>query len=148
VSWFYKFQILIDILEAWKLNNLIRWAKIFKLLAKDVLPNVNRTQAAERVENAIFCPWWPWPSNSSEGGIKQVFRVNLSHICSAVPEIFHTQTKNHRLTAPKTEPYTVHCVWVRTMCGHTVNLTVQVFQQREVEGVNQLVVMGSNLIVT
>jgi len=31
-------------------------------------------------------------------------RVNLAQIRSAVPEIFHTQTKkNHRLTAPKTE---------------------------------------------
>jgi len=37
--------------------------------------------------------------------------VNLAQIRSAVPEIFHTQTKNQRLTAPKTEPYTVHCVW-------------------------------------
>jgi len=40
-----------------------------------------------------------------------VFHVNLAQIRSAVPEIFHTQTKNQRLTAPKTEPYTVHCVW-------------------------------------
>jgi len=28
---------------------------------KDVLPNVNRTQAAERAEKCRFCPWWPWP---------------------------------------------------------------------------------------
>jgi len=27
-----------------------------KLEAKDVLPNVNRTQAAERAENAVFVP--------------------------------------------------------------------------------------------
>ena len=36
---------------------------------------------------------WPWPSNSSEWGTKHVFRVNLAKIRSAVPEIFHTQTK-------------------------------------------------------
>ena len=24
------------------------------------LPNINRTHAAERAQNAIFCPWWPW----------------------------------------------------------------------------------------
>jgi len=49
---------------------------------------------------------WPWPSNSSERGTEHVFRVNLVQIRSAV----HTQTKNHRLTAPKTEPSVVHCV--------------------------------------
>ena len=41
-----------------------------------------------------------WPSNSSEQWTKHDFRVNLAQIRSAVPEIFHTQTKN-RLTAPK-----------------------------------------------
>jgi len=35
--------------------------------------------------------------------------VNLAQIRSVVPEIFHTQTKNHRLMAPKTEPSAVHC---------------------------------------
>ena len=34
-----------------------------------------------------------WPSNSSERGTKHVFRVNLVQIRSAVPDIFHTQTK-------------------------------------------------------
>ena len=33
---------------------------------------------------------WPWPSHSSERGTKHVFRVNLSQIRSAVPEISHT----------------------------------------------------------
>jgi len=32
-----------------------------KLEAKDVLPNINCTQAAERAEKCRFCPWWPWP---------------------------------------------------------------------------------------
>ena len=45
-------------------------------------------------KNAIFRPWWLWPSNSSERGTKRVFRVKMAQICSAVPEIFHTQTKN------------------------------------------------------
>jgi len=36
---------------------------------------------------------WPWPSNLSEWGTKHIFCVNLSQIRSAVPEIFHTQTK-------------------------------------------------------
>jgi len=40
---------------------------------------------------------WPWLSNSSERGTRHVFFVNLAQIRSAVPEIFHTQTKNHRL---------------------------------------------------
>ena len=36
---------------------------------------------------------WPWPSNSSQRGTTHVFLVNLVQIRSAVPEIFHTQTK-------------------------------------------------------
>jgi len=52
---------------------------------------------------------WPWHSNSSKQGTKHVFPVNLAQIRSAVPEIFHTQTKKSQ-TAPRTEPYTVHCV--------------------------------------
>jgi len=28
-----------------------------KTIAKDVLPNINRTQATERAENSVFCPW-------------------------------------------------------------------------------------------
>ena len=31
---------------------------INKLEAKDVLPNINRTQAAERAEKFRFRPWW------------------------------------------------------------------------------------------
>jgi len=48
---------------------------------------------------------WPWRSNSSERGTKHVFRVNLAQIHSAIPERFHMQTNNHRLTAPKTERF-------------------------------------------
>jgi len=47
---------------------------------------------------------------------KHVFRVNLAQIRSAVPEIFHTQTKKTQTDSVKTEPlssslcavYTVH----------------------------------------
>jgi len=82
------------------------------LEAKDTLPNINHMQAAERAEKCCFFSDGLdlWPSNSSEWGTKHVFRVNLQQICSAVPKIFHTQTKNHRLMVPKTEPSTVHCV--------------------------------------
>jgi len=45
---------------------------------------------------------------------KHVFRVNLVQIRSAVSEIFHTQTKKHRLTAPKTEPSAVHCMQLQS----------------------------------
>jgi len=44
---------------------------------------------------------WPWPSHLSERGTEHVFRVNLAQIRSAVSEIFHTQTKKHRLKASK-----------------------------------------------
>ena len=66
-------------------------------MAKDVLSNVHRTQAAEKAKNAVFVgdlDLWPWPSSSSERGTKHAFHVNLAQICSAVPEIFHAQTKN------------------------------------------------------
>jgi len=52
--------------------------------------------------NAVFCAWWPWPKGQGHRGQKlklvwardqNVFRVNMAQIHSAVPEIFHTQTK-------------------------------------------------------
>ena len=61
-----------------------------KLEAKDVLPNVNRTQA-ERTKNAVFVPGdlYLWRSTVtfklSERGTKHIFRVNLAQIRSAVP---------------------------------------------------------------
>jgi len=36
---------------------------------------------------------WPLHSNSSERGTQHVFPVNLAQIRTAVPEIFHSQTK-------------------------------------------------------
>jgi len=44
---------------------------------------------------SFFCPWWPWPSNSSKRDIKHVFCVHLAQIRSAVPKIFHSQTKSY-----------------------------------------------------
>jgi len=75
--------------------------------AELLLPNINRTQAAVRSKKCRFLSLvtltfdlWPWHSSLSERGTKHVFRVNLAHIRSAVPEIFHTQTKKSQ-TAPK-----------------------------------------------
>jgi len=71
-----------------------------KTRAKDVLPNINCTQATERAEKMPFLSLvtltfdlWPWHSNFSERGTKHVLPVNLAQIRSAVSEIFHTQTK-------------------------------------------------------
>jgi len=35
----------------------LRLKQVITLEAKDVLPNINRTQAAERAEKCRFCPW-------------------------------------------------------------------------------------------
>jgi len=72
---------------------------IISTRGSNVLPNINRTQAAERVEKCRFIPSdldrWRWNSNWSDRGTKNVFPVNLAKIRSAVPDIFHTQ-KSHR----------------------------------------------------
>jgi len=65
----------------------------FEQEAENILPNINRTQATKRAENAVFCDLWPWPLNSSKW---HVFRVNLVQIRSAVSDIFHTQTHTHK----------------------------------------------------
>jgi len=46
-----------------------------KLEAKDVLPNINRTQTAERAKKCRFLFVRSWHSNSSERGTKHVFPV-------------------------------------------------------------------------
>jgi len=49
---------------------------------------------------------WPWPSNSSEQGIKHDFPVNFAHVRSAVPKISVTNKKNKKVTdSTETEPY-------------------------------------------
>jgi len=53
-------------------------------------------------------------------GTKHVFRANLSQIRSAIPGI----RKQKSQTAPKTEPYAVHCVKVKMKleCGPMPNV--------------------------
>jgi len=68
-----------------------------KLEAEDVLPKINRTQAAERAINVVFIPVtltfdFGLQTRLSEGRTKHVFRVNLTQIPSCVPEY----TKTHR----------------------------------------------------
>jgi len=67
--------------------------------------NINHMQATERAEKCRFCPWWPWPLTSdlqtSKRGTKHVFFVNLTQIRSAVPEIFHRQTKKTEIDGAK-----------------------------------------------
>jgi len=88
----------------------VKWHNFIQLKAKDVLPNINLTQAAERAEKCRFCSWWPWTltfdlwhwhSNSTERGTKHVFPVNLAQIRSAVPKIFHIKTKKSRTDSAK-----------------------------------------------
>ena len=139
-----------------KWNDFIKMFRQFQKTtrAKDVLPNINCTQAAKitrrqrqngpiccyltlfaantlqcvtqqngplvrcwkamGVHSPFFVPgeWWPWHSNSSKRGTKHVFPVNLAEIRSAVHQVFDSQTNKNKKsqTAPKTEPYTVHCV--------------------------------------
>jgi len=38
------------------------------------------TAGGDRSAQHVFCPLWPWPSNSSERGTKHVFPVNLAQI--------------------------------------------------------------------
>jgi len=78
------------------------------LEAKDHVPNINGTQAAERAKNAVFLSLvtlidlWPWSSNSSDRWTKHVFRP-----FSNSRDISYTKQSQ---TAPKTELYAVHCV--------------------------------------
>jgi len=79
-----------------------------KLEAKDVVPNTNRMQAAERAEKYRFLTM-----------VTLTFKVVRARDQTHLPcefgtnpfsgsEIFHIQTKRSQ-TAPKTEPYAVHC---------------------------------------
>ena len=74
-----------------------------------------QTQTARRLpkgpKRAVFVPDdldLDIQTRPSEG--PNIFHVNLAQIRSAVPEIFHTQTKKSQ-TTPKTEPYAVHGMW-------------------------------------
>jgi len=76
-----------------------------ELEAKVVLPN-KRTQASERAKNAIFVP-----------DELDLARDQSRLLCEFVANTFRGsrdisyKQKDHRLTAPKTKPFAVHCVW-------------------------------------
>jgi len=76
-------------------------------------------QAAERAEQAVFWPWWPWPLTLTfkiiQGRDKRTFHVNLVQIHSVVPNIFRTQTKSHS-TKNRTLRSSLHMVsWSTTV---------------------------------
>ena len=63
-------------------------------------------QAAERAEKCRFLTLVTLTfAFKLIRGSKHIFRVNLAQIRSAVPEIFHTQTKKHRLMVPKNRTF-------------------------------------------
>jgi len=79
-----------------------------KLEATDVLPNTDRRKG----QNAVFCPWWPWPLTVKLSQARDQTRFPCefgAYPFSNSRDISHKQ-KSHRLTAPKTEPSAVH--WV------------------------------------
>jgi len=87
---------------------------ISKLEAKDVLPNINHTQAAKKPINAVFLLMATLnfdiqtrPSNR-QTHLPSEFRANLF---SSSQDISHTNKKKVTdRTKTKTEPYTVNCV--------------------------------------
>jgi len=90
-----------------------------KLEAKDVLPNINRTQAAEGPKNAVFVP----------GGLDLQYCANEGPNTSSMwicrrsvhrfPEIFHTQTKKPQTDGGKNRTFrTSLCI---SVCGKKIN---------------------------
>jgi len=68
---------------------------------------------------------WHWPSNSSERGTKHVFPVNLAQICSTVPEMFHTQTKNKCSAVAEAGDRLATTHWHRPKLGGALPLRVE-----------------------
>ena len=89
-----------------------------KLEAKDVLPNINCTQAAE---NVVFCSSWPWPLTFKLVRAREQtrLRVKLAQIHSPVPTIFHTQTKKPQNDGAKN----------RTFCSSLRAVKINVYLQ-------------------
>jgi len=87
-----------------------------------VLRNINRKQEDERANNAVFVPGdldlWPWHSDSSERETKHVFPVNLAQIRSAVPKIYHTQTKSYSQRQNSQKQNLSHSQF--TACGNKI----------------------------
>jgi len=85
-----------------------------ELEVKDVLPNKSARRQPKAPKNAVFVPddldldldLKTRPSEETRTSSKVC--VNLAQIRSAVPEIFHAQTKKtHRLTTSKREVHYV-----------------------------------------
>ena len=107
---FLQTYLLTDISDPVYAIRLTRGSRPKKLEAKDVLLNINCTQAAERPKMSFFVPGdLDLQTRQSEGR-------NMSSVwnwCKSIQRFrryFIHELKNHRLTAPKTEPSAVHCV--------------------------------------
>jgi len=67
----------------------------------------------------VCCLWWPWPLNLSKRETKHIFPVHLTQIRSAVPKVFHTQTKITDSAKNKTIQFTA--------CGNNfLNVVIQI----------------------
>jgi len=78
---------------------------------------------------------WLWLSTSSKRGTKHVFRVNLVQIRSAVPKIFHTQTKNQTDSAKNTTLCSSLCVVKNNTSRLIISVFTAVFQVNLVQPV-------------
>jgi len=80
-----------------------------------VLPNINRTQAAERAEKCHFLSMvtltfdLDLQTRPSEGPNTSALWIWRKSVQRFPRYLIHKQ-KKHRLTAAKTEPSAVHCV--------------------------------------
>jgi len=68
-------------------------------------------QAAERAKNAVFfvpgdLDLQTCPHEGPNASSVQTWQKSIQRF----PEIFHTNQNNHKLTAPKTEPFPAYCV--------------------------------------
>jgi len=79
-----------------------------------------RCFTAKRAKKCCFCPWWPWPSNLSKQGTKHIFHVNLVQIRSAVPKIFHTQTKEVTDSTKNRALHSSLCAVITAAAQHAV----------------------------
>jgi len=90
-----------------------------QLEATDVVPNTNRTQAAERAEKCRFLylmtltfDIWPWPSNLSKRGSKHVFGLPCEfgeNPFSGSRDISYTNKLTHT-DGTKNRTFRSHCV--------------------------------------
>jgi len=102
------------------------WIKI-KLEAKDVLPNINRTQAAPEGPKMPFLSLatltFDLDFQTRPKGIKYVFRVNLAQIRLAIPEIFHKQTKKSQRQKQYLTQFTA--------CGNQMRYAASMMKEKE-----------------